>query len=88
MAITYRILLVERHIDMARIVFQVEYMGKAKQFDTTVPVTDSNLSDASLCTSAWQLVKSDAEVFISKVTDGTYLNGATFVPQPDGSLMF
>lgn len=88
MAITYRILLVERSSETARIVFQVEYMGKAKQFDTTVPITDSTVPDAVLCTQAWQVVTNDAQIFISQVSNGTYLNGSSFVPQEDGSLIF
>lgn len=88
MAITYRVLLIERQVDTARIVFQVEYMGKAKQFDTSTPVTDNTVTDATLCTDAWQNVKNDAQVFVTQVTNGTYLNGAAFVPQEDGSLIF
>jgi len=88
MAITYRILLVERLDDKARVVFQVEYMGKAKQFDTITPITDNTVTDAVLCTEAWKLVTNNAQIFVSQVTNGTYLNGASFVPQNDGSLIF
>lgn len=88
MAITYRVLLIERLVDTARIVFQAEYMGKAKQFDTSISIVDTSITDAALCTQAWQLVKNDVQVFITQVTNGTYLNGASFVPQEDGSLIF
>ena len=89
MAITYRVLLIERHDDgTARIVFQTEYMSKAKQFDTSLPIADTTVTDAALCTEAWQLVKNDVQVFITEVSNGTYLNGASFVPQEDGSLIF
>jgi len=87
MAVTYRIVHINPVSDTeTKVTFQVEYMTKTKQFEGVV-VTGSK-TQAQLCTEAWQLVKDDAQIFVTHVTNGTYLQGSTFVPQADGSIVF
>lgn len=86
-AVTYRVIQIERLGDTSRVTFHVETSGKTKMFTSTVPSGPDD-THATICTNAWQPIKNDVDIFITQVVNGTYLQGAAFVPQEDGSLIF
>jgi len=87
MAVTYRIIQIEEQSPgVYYLNFQVEYMMKVKMFSCTLTTTST--TQAQICTEGWALIKDDVQVFITQVTNGTWLQGSSFVPQDDGTLIF
>jgi hypothetical protein len=86
MGVTYRVIEIEDMGEQSKVVFQVQYMTKYKILTTTIP-TDGE-TQAQMCTRAWQDVKDQAALFVTQVTNGTYLLGSTFTPQDDGTILF
>lgn len=87
MTVTYRVVHIAPVSDTeTKVVIQVEYMDKTRQFESLVGT--GTKTQSQLCTEAWQLVKDKVQIFVSQVTNGTYLQGSTFVPQDDGSILF
>jgi hypothetical protein len=86
MGVTYRVIEIEQIGDQSKVIIQVGYMGKYKILTSTIP-TDGQ-TQAQLCTLAWQNVKSEADLFVTQVTNGNFLIGSVFTPQEDGTILF